>query len=150
MKKVVALVLVLLGILPFLLCCGKQEVMCLGINAEIMETDLQNKTLKVCLSDDKNLIFTVDCNHAAEAYQLLYADYETGMTQDISFASLQVGDAIALCMEKEVYQQLKWGDRVQAFSVQLLTQRLSVEKMEAEGERVVRAGDGLDFFPTNP
>lgn len=152
MKKAVVFVLVLLGILPFLLCCGKQEVtnLYLGINAEIMEIDFQNRTLKVCLSDNKKLIFTVDCSHAADKHQLLYADYETEMTQDIPFESLEVGDAIALCMEKETYQQLKWGDKVQALSVQLLTQRFRVEPEEIEGERLVKVGDTFQLSPSNP
>lgn len=150
MKKAVVFVLVLLGILPLLLCCGKQEVMRLGVNAEILEVDDHSKTLKVCFSDDKKLTFFVDCNAAAEGYQILYADYETGMTQDISFASLQAGDAIALSMMEETYQNLKRGATVQALSVQLLTQRLPAENTEAEGGRVVKMGNSYDFFPTNP
>lgn len=125
MKKVVALVLVLLGILPFLLCCGKQEVTRLGVDAEILEIDSQNQTLKVCCRDrNKTLTFTVNCDRAIREYQVFYADYGTHETQDIPFGSLQVGDAIALAMEEEVYQQLKTGDVIQALSVQLLTQRL--------------------------
>lgn len=131
MKKVVALIMVLLGILPFLLCCGKQEVTRLGVNVKILEVDEQNKTLKVCSSEDDKLILFVDCNSAAEKYQILYVDYETNEVQNISFASLQVGDAIALSMDEEVYQNLKKGATIQALSVQLRTQRLHLEKVEA-------------------
>lgn len=127
MKRTIALMLVLLGILPLLLCCSKQKVMRLGVDAEILEIDPQNKALKVRCREynARDITLVVDCRPAIEACQILYAEDEMNV-RDISFGELQVGDTVSLSMEDEVYQQLinkqlKNGDTIQAYSVQLLT-----------------------------
>lgn len=137
MKKTVAFLLILLGILPLLLCCNQQEALHFGSDAEILEIDLQKGTMKVrCLEESiKDTVVVVDCRSAAEGHQILYVEYETDRIEDISLADLQVGDTVTLGMQEDAYQGLKTkqpinGDRIEAYSVQLLTQRLRL----AEGE----------------
>lgn len=135
MKKIAVFLLILLGILPLLLCCTRQEAMHFGSDAEILEIDLQNGTLKVrCLEKSiKDTVVMVDCRSAAEGHQILYVEYETDQIEDISLADLQVGDTVALGMQEDAYQQLKnrqLTNGIEAYSVQLLTQRLRLAKAE--------------------
>lgn len=137
MKKTAAFLLILLGILPLLLCCGQKEALHFGSDAEILEIDLQKKTLKVrCLEESiRDTVVVVDCRSAAEDHQILYVEYETDQIEDISLADLQVGDTVTLGMEEDAYQGLKNkqtinGNGIEAYSVQLLTQRLRLAKGE--------------------
>lgn len=98
----------------------------MGSDAEILEIDLQNETLKIRCPEEsiRDTIVVVDCRSAAKGHQILYAEYETDRIEDISLADLQVGDTVTLAMQEDAYQRLKnkqltYGNGIEAYSAQL-------------------------------
>lgn len=132
MKKSVIIILVLLGTLAFLICYKQNDtIVQVGVNAEIIEINNNDKTVVVSYKYQHNSVdlkFKVDCNAAIEKYQIFYCDYQTHMTQELSFDSLCVGDKIILSIDIEEFLHLQNDSVVQALQVQLATQRLHIEE----------------------
>ena len=128
MKKLF-LILALAGILVCLTCCKQNDnTVRLGINAEIIEINSNDNTIVVVYTDEHNntdLRFKVDCNDAVKKHQIVYCNYQTHMTQELSLDSLQVGDTIILSMDHDKFLQLHSDDIINALQVQLATQRLN-------------------------
>lgn len=128
MKKLFML-LALAGILVCLTCCKQNDnTVRLGVNAEIIEINSNDNTIVALYTDEHNNIdlrFKVDCNNAVKKHQIIYCNYQTHMTQELSFASLQVGDKIILSMDNDQFLQLHSDDIINALQIQLATQRLT-------------------------
>lgn len=128
MKKRIILSMTLLVLCVFTLCgCEKEEVLHLGLNAEIIEFDLEDQ--KICVKDTgESGVFQekcyIDCNEAIEKHQIFYCNYETHDVQEIKFENLQVGDEIIIALSEKEFSKITEDALVKAKQIQLGTQRL--------------------------
>ena len=109
-----------------LIGCKKEEIVYLGIDAEIIEIDLENSQIEIeYMGETQKSKKYIDCTEAIEAYRILYCNYETGDVETISIKDLKVGDEIILGFEEEEYSKIDEESVVKVMQIQLATQRLS-------------------------
>lgn len=129
MKKWMKL-MCLLTLITTSTACSKPEedILHLGLNAEITEIDAKNYTLHVKgVDEDSEAVFggnsVLDCSEAVESQDIIYVDYENeNDITFIEFEDLQIGDAVIL----NIYEsELKGSDNdsIVVEQVQLGTQR---------------------------
>lgn len=123
------------------LCCGglvscqsQEDVLHMGLDAEVIEIDAENMVLYVRGVGEEAEIFgqrcALDCKKASEKYQLIYVDYENNDVSDISFTEFQVGDSVIVSMYESQRNRAK-DAAAQAEQVQLGTQR-EIGKLPAQ------------------
>jgi len=107
-------------------CQSQEDVLCLGLNAKVVEIDTQQMILYVQDIDENADVFgqrcALDCKQAAQEDRLIFVDYETHELTSISIYEFQVGDEIIV----EMYTSQKEGAKdasARAEQVQLGTQR---------------------------
>lgn len=131
MKRIIALALALLCVLGAIGCRkAEEDVLHLGLNAEIIEIDAENLLLYVKGVDrESDEIFggrtALDCSAAAETDKIIYVSYDEDVGNDpviIQFSDLQVGDQLVLGIYES---QLNSTDAMVVEQVQLGTQRLN-------------------------
>lgn len=113
------LVILALTIMGFSIsACGTKESGYVGLNAEILEINTELKGF-VVKSLDKNSVLGSKCYISCESDDIyyIYADNETGETQDLSYDDFIVGDEITVDI-KSVENNYSMTSRVQ-----LITQR---------------------------
>ena len=108
--------------------CKKEETVYLGLNAEIIEIDMENQTL--CVMDlDESGVFgeecEIDCREAIEKHQVIYCNYETHDVKAISWKDLQAGDEIILELSETEVAKIAEGAMAKTNQIQLGTQRLN-------------------------
>ena len=128
MKKWMKL-MCLLTLIATSTACSKSEedILHLGLNAEITEIDAENYALHVKGADeDSEAVFggnsVLDCSKAVESQNIIYVDYEDESVTLIEFEDLQIGDAVIL----NIYEsELNGSDNesIVVEQVQLATQR---------------------------
>jgi len=101
----------------------------LGLNAEIVDIDYDQKILYVKDINEKAEVFgdrcAVDCTYAISRYNLMYVTYgDPNDIRTIDFSVFEVGDAVIIGMYDSEKQKALNGNAV-ADQVQLSTQRLS-------------------------
>ena len=122
-----------LFLLMLLLCaCGsKEEVLHLGLNAEVIGVDIEKSILYVKDSDDSANVFggngAIDCSKAVEMDSVIYVKYGTnGEISSIELSDIVPGDHVIVSMyDSEKANALNSGDSgaVLAEQIQLGTQR---------------------------
>ncbi|MBR2483215.1 MAG: hypothetical protein IKB53_00555 [Oscillospiraceae bacterium] len=105
------------------------EVLHLGLNAEIIEIDAEAEVLYVKDMDEKAAVFgercAIDCSKAMREHRLIYVNYSgEGDVRSIDFADFQVGDAVIIDLYDSQKQQAFHGHAV-AEQIQLATQRMN-------------------------
>lgn len=104
------------------------EVLHLGLNAEIIDIDEAKQILYVKDTNEAAAVFgercAIDCTEAIEKYNLLYVNYDgEGDVRTIDFDEFRVGDAVIIGLRNREKQTAFNGTAV-AEQVQLATQRL--------------------------
>lgn len=103
--------------------CQKEDVLHMGLDAEILEIQEEEQRITVqSLHEDGPLgdSRTLDCSQC----YVLYVDYETGDVDTIDFDTLQAGDHVILSVYQSQLDALP-EETILAQQVQLGTQRLS-------------------------
>ena len=120
------IVVVIFGCIGLVSCREKEDVLCMGLNARVVEIDPEQMILYIQDIDEDAAIFgqrcALDCKQAAEEKKLIFVDYETSELTDIPFAEFQMGDELVISM----YASQRDGAKdavARAEQVQLGTQR---------------------------
>lgn len=125
---------VISGCIGLVSCREKEDVLCLGLNARVVEIDREQMILYVQDIDESAGVFgqrcALDCKQAAEEKKLIFVDYETSDLTDISFYEFQVGDELVISMLTSQKEEAKDTSAL-AEQVQLGTQRPVYEKLSA-------------------
>ena len=128
MKKLLSILFVMLIVAGITGCKKKEnDVLHLGLNAIIVEIDLEKQMIHVCDTKYGDVFGereTIDCSKAIERESIFYVDYERDTTDNlrfIEFKELIVGDMIILGIYES---ELKGTDVILAEDIQLSTQRL--------------------------
>lgn len=114
-------------------CCGlvscrpAQDVLYAGLDALVLEIDVENEILYVCdapgaLKQTFGQRCALDCKQAAEDGRLIYVDYQSGELCTLSISQFQAGDMVIVSLYESQLTTAK-DDRAQAHQVQLGTQR---------------------------
>ena len=124
---------ILLAALFFLLTlsgCKEEDVLHLGLNAQLLEVDAKNSLIYVQDVDPETNLFgercTLDCTVAEEEFRLCYCDYQTHDIYHIELDDLQPGDMLILGIwRSELERERAPGEAIPIKQLQLGTQRLS-------------------------
>ena len=113
----------------FLTNPNRNEVLHLGLNAEVVDIDPDSHILYVKDIDKNALVFgdkcAVDCTNAIEHYNLLYVNYNAeDDVRTISFSDFRVGDDIIIGLY-DSEKQYALNNRAVAKQIQLSTQRMN-------------------------
>lgn len=123
MRSVLLFLCTLFCVLGLAGCQKEDDVLHMGLDAEILEIQGEEQRLTVQgLHQDGPLgdSCSLDCSQC----YVLYVDYETGDVDTIDFDTLQVGDHVILSVYQSQLDALPDGT-ISAQQVQLGTQRLS-------------------------
>lgn len=125
MRKVWLLIL-LLSALLLTGCTAEEDVLHLGLNAEIVEIDAENHILYVSDMGNEGVFggrCAIDCTERMEDEEIIYVDYETHDLTVITFEQLTVGDHLVInAYESELNDA---SDNIlQVEQIQLGTQRM--------------------------
>ena len=117
---------VIFGCIGLVSCREKEDILCMGLNARVVEIDPEQMILYIQDIDEDAAIFgqrcALNCKQAAEEKNLIFVNYETSDLTDIPFAEFQVGDELVISM----YASQRDGAKdavARAEQVQLGTQR---------------------------
>ena len=126
MKKLVGIFLALACVVGLFGCDKQDDVLHLGLNAEITEINAADCSITVKDIDESQNVFggkcIIDCSNA----DILYVDYDGNDSENvkfIEFEELAVGDKVILNIYDSELNDSQ-DDRIAAESVQLATQRL--------------------------
>ena len=128
MKRLVVLLFLSVGLLTVASCGEKEEILHMGINAEIVDTDADNAILYVRDVDGENAVFgekcALDCKEAIDGGKILYVSYEAEDIRNIDFTELLIGDMVIINLYDSEKENAKDNTAV-AEQVQLATQRMN-------------------------
>lgn len=128
MKRLVVLLLLFVSLLTTASCGQKEEILYMGLNAEIVDIDADNAVLYVRDMDSERAVFgekcALDCNEAISEVKLLYVNYESGDVRTIDFAEFVIGDFVIVSLFDSEKESAKDNVAV-AEQVQLATQRMN-------------------------
>ena len=124
-KTVILLLLILCSITG----CNKQkDNLYLGLNAEIVRVDRENKHLIVKDIDEEKGVFgeesVIDCKEAIENKRILYCNYENRNVTIITLPDFQEGNQVIISMYEQDIKNISNGT-AKAKQVQLGTQRMN-------------------------
>lgn len=132
MRKVLHIIIpLLLAVILALFCCGckKEDVLHAGLNAEILEVNVEDKTIRVRNLDRSGQLLleecTFDCSEAEKEDLIIYVKYGTGDVTQLSLADLQPGDDVILWIYDSELSKAESGSIAKLYEIQLGTQRLS-------------------------
>jgi len=130
MKKLILLALLLLLVVTTG-CRAKEEVLHLGLNAEVISVDADNSVLYVKDIDEEAAVFgeksAIDCSRAVKMDSVIYVKYNSnGDITEIELSQLIPGDHITVNMydsEKVSAYNAEESNAALAEQIQLGTQR---------------------------
>lgn len=127
MKKRIALFGILVLIIG-LAGCGKdtEDVLHLGLNAEIVEIDTAKQIIYVADTSNTEVFGRkcgIHCYDLIVPNNIIYVDYDTSEVFDIKFADLQIGDAVTINAYESQLKGVSDGI-INVEQIQLATQRL--------------------------
>ena len=120
----------LLSLMLALFCCGckEEDVLHAGLNAELLEVNAEDKTIRVRNLDRSGQMLleecTFDCSEAEKEDRIIYVTYGSGDVTHISLADLQPGDEVLVWIYDSQLQKAA-TDVASVYEIQLGTQRLS-------------------------
>ena len=110
MKKLTALLLMLIIVLAFAACgTAEEDPMIHGVNAVITGIDGENGTITV-KDADENGILGLECDIDCSGVPVIYYDDETQELCDLTFDDLEVGDPVILNIRASELEPLQAGD----------------------------------------
>lgn len=129
MKRLSVLLLLFVSLLTITSCGQKEEILHMGLNAEIVDIDTDNTMLYVRDMDGESTVFgekcALDCKKAIDAGKILYVNYEAeDGVRSIVFSDLMVGDAVIISLSDSEKECAKDNAAV-AEQIQLATQRMN-------------------------
>lgn len=123
-------------VVVFIVCCfgvatawmfgfarQNEDILHLGLNAEIISVDDQKQELEVTGLQEA-CITVLHCADAVAQHAIYYVDYRTGASWEIPFDELCVGDQVILSIYEKERSKVATG-KVAVEQIQLGTQRLS-------------------------
>lgn len=127
MKKVISLLCTLVLVIG-LAGCGKdtEDVLHLGLNAEIVEIDTAKQIIYVADTSNTEVFGEkcgINCSELIVPNNIIYADYDTSEVSDIKFSDLQIGDAVIVNAYESQLKGVSEGI-INVEQIQLATQRL--------------------------
>lgn len=131
MKRIIVLVLVMVCILTLSACNQKknEDILHLGINAEIHEIDTDNQIVYVVDFGEEKVFGErcgIDCKQLIMNQEILYIDYDTEEVSFIQFADLAVGDKVVINAYESQLAGINDGV-IEVEQIQLATQRLNAD-----------------------
>ena len=128
MKKLIALAVTLVCLLA-LAACDKEDVLHLGINAEVVEIDTEKQIVYVVDYGEEKVFgakCAINCQNLIANQEIIYVDYDTEDVSLIQFADLAVGDKITVNAYKSQLDCIADGI-IEVEQIQLATQRLDTD-----------------------
>lgn len=127
MKKVISLLCTLVLVIG-LAGCGKdaEDVLHLGLNAEIVEIDTAKQIIYVADTSNTEVFGEkcgINCSELIVPNNIIYVDYDTSEVSDIKFSDLQIGDAVIVNAYESQLKGVSEGI-INVEQIQLATQRL--------------------------
>ena len=131
MKRIIALALVIVCILALSACNQKEneDILHLGINAEIVEIDTDHQMVYVVDFGEEKVFGArcgIDCEQLIVDQEILYVDYDTEEVELIQFADLAVGDKVTINAYESQLSSITDGV-IEVEQIQLATQRLNAD-----------------------
>lgn len=128
MKRLVVLLLLFVSFLTITSCGQKEEILHMGLNAEIVDIDADNAILYVRDAGSESIVFgekcALDCKGAIDGGKILYVNYEAEDVRSIDFTELLIGDMVIINLYDSEKANAK-NDAAVAEQVQLATQRMN-------------------------
>ena len=127
MKKVISILCTLVLAIG-LAGCGKdtEDVLHLGLNAEIVEIDTAKQIIYVTDTSKEGVFGEkcgINCYELIVPNNMIYVDYDTSEVSDIKFSDLQIGDAVIVNAYESQLKGVSDGI-INVEQIQLATQRL--------------------------
>ncbi|MBQ9990361.1 MAG: hypothetical protein IJP31_05390 [Lachnospiraceae bacterium] len=132
MKKTVATLVLIIICFCGLVACNqedREDILHLGINAEIIEIDTDNQIVYVTDFGEGKVFgekCAIDCKKLIEDQEILYVDYDTEEVSLIQFTDLTVGDKVTINAYESQLNCITDG-MIEVEQIQLSTQRLNVD-----------------------
>lgn len=109
--------------------CGQnEEILHMGLNAEIVDIDADKSILYVRDAGSESTVFgekcALDCKEAIDGGKILYVNYEVEDVRSLDFDELLIGDMIIINLYDSEKESAKDNVAV-AEQVQLATQRMN-------------------------
>lgn len=131
MKKITALALIIICLYGLVACKQEEneDILHLGINAEIVDIDADSQIVYVA-DFGEDMVFgakcAIDCNKLIAEQEILYVDYATEEVSPILFADLAVGDKVTINAYESQLNCIADG-MIEVEQIQLATQRLIIK-----------------------
>ena len=105
-------------------CAAEQDVLHMGVNAVITGVDLEAQTVIVKDPGEEGF-FGEGCTLVweADAFELIYCDFESGDVREILLSDLEIGDEITVTASESELSGAESGT-VKIQQIQLMTQRM--------------------------
>lgn len=131
MKKITILLFALVCAFALSACNqeGNEDILHLGINAEIVEIDMVNQIVYVVdYGEDEvfGIKCPIDCKKLIANEEIIYVDYETEAVSLIQFSDLAVGDKVIINAYESQLSGISDGI-IEVEQIQLATQRLNID-----------------------
>ena len=124
MKKIMAVMAVLLLLCSLLGCSKETDVLHMGINAVVLGVDLEKNTVMVADPAEED-VFGEACvlvGNDAD-FEMIYCDFDSQDVRQIELRDLMTGDEITVNVYESELQNAGAGT-VHVRQIQLMTQRL--------------------------
>ncbi len=104
MKRVISIVAALVLLISIIACGKEEDIIHMGVNAEILEISKQVKGMVVKGLDNNSMLGEkcyINCENPDTYF--IYVDNNTGEISNLSFTDLSVGDIITVDIKKVEY-----------------------------------------------
>ena len=127
MKKLLVLALALVCTLCMVGCKqeNSEDVLYLGLNAEIIEIDTSNHIIYVSDIDESDVFggrCAINCQKLMTNQEIIYVDYDTHEVAIIQFSDLAVGDQVIINAYESQLNSIQ--ETIEVEQIQLGTQRI--------------------------
>ena len=126
-RKIILLFFVIISLIA-LSACSQDDILHLGVNARIVDIDIDNQILYISDYGDDKIFgseFAIDCSELIQDENIIYVNYDTHNLFDISFDDLRIGDDIIISLYQSQLDSIPNGI-IQVEQIQLATQRLFI------------------------
>ena len=109
--------------------CKQEDVLHIGINAEIVDIDTDNQVVYVADYGEEKVFgmkCAIDCQKLIEDQEIIYVDYDTEKVSLIQFSDLVVGDKVTINVYESQLNSVS-DDTFEVEQIQLATQRLDID-----------------------
>lgn len=131
MNKFIAVVLSLVCVLTLSACNQEdnEDILHLGINAEIVEIDTEKQIVYIVDYGEEKVFgvkCAIDCKELIADQEIIYVDYNTEKVSLIQFSDLAVGDMVTINAYESQLNGVADG-MIEVEQIQLATQRFNID-----------------------